>query len=304
MANAIELRHLRHFVALAEELHFGRAAKRCNISQPPFSVSIQQLERELGFALVERSSHAVRLTAAGAAFYEEAGKALSQVNYASDVAERVNGGLQGVLKIGFFASMLNRGLDRAISRFEAAFPGVEVQLAELNTAEQIPALQRHEIQYGFLHTESLPTGLASQELLREPFVLCCPATHSQARNRRLRLADMRDEPFIFFARAFSPAYYDRVVSLCVEAGFHPNIRYETRHWLTVISCVSKGMGISIVPRSLARAGFADLHFVEIGSSPIHSIVRGAWLMSDEDNAILRNWRTVAAREVKVSSVKA
>jgi len=290
-------------MALAEELHFGRAARRCNISQPPFSVSIQRLESELGFPLVERSSHGVRLTAAGAAFYEEAGKVLSQVRQAFDVASRVNvnvnGGLQGVVKIGFFASMLYRGLDRAIACFEAAFPGVAVELAELNTAEQILALQRCQIQYGFLHSESLPAELASRELLREPFMLCLPAAQASSDRQTLSLADVRDEPFIVFARASSPAFYDQVVSLCVAAGFHPNIRYEARNWLTVISCVSKGMGITLVPRSLARAGLPGLRFADIGTGPIMSVVRGAWLQSDGDDAILRNWRNVAEREVSV-----
>ncbi len=303
MTNAIELRHLRHFMALAEELHFGRAAKRCNISQPPFSVSIQQLEAELGFALVERSSHGVRLTTAGAAFYEETGKALSQMKYACDVAERVNGGLEGVLKIGFFASMLHRGLDRAVAQFEASFPGVEVQLVELNTAEQIPALARHEIQYGFLHSESLPAEIESHELQREPFVLCLPASHPKAQRRKLKLQDVQNESFIFFARAYSPAYHDQVISLCVEAGFQPRIRYEARHWLTVISCVSKGMGISLVPRSLAHAGFPNLRFAEIGRSPIQSILRGGWLKSNADNAILAKWRVAVEREIATRTVR-
>lgn len=299
MTNTIELRHLRHFAALAEELHFGRAAKRCNISQPPFSVSIQQLENNLGFALVERSSHAVRLTAAGTAFYEEVEKALSQIRHASDVAVRVNGGLQGILNVGFFASMLDRGLDRAVTRFQSAFPWVEIQLSELNTADQFLALQRRQIQYGFVHSELVPEGMASRELLREPFVLCLPAAHPSADKGALNLAEMRDEPFIVFARAFSPAYYDQVVSLCVVAGFHPNIRHEFRHWLTVISCVSKGMGIAVVPRSLSRTGLPGLRFVNIGTSPIMSIVRGAWRQSDEDNAILRNWRNVVEQEYSV-----
>lgn len=296
MANSIELRHLRYFVALAEELHFGRAAKRCNVTQPPFSVSIQQLENELGFALAERSSHSVRLTAAGNAFYEEAGKALSQIRHASDLAARVNGGLHGVVKVGFFASMLDRGLDRAVKRFETAFPWVDVQLFELNTADQFLALQRREIQYGFVHGELLPAGLTSRELLREPFVLCLPASHRYADQPNLSLADMRDEPFIVFARAFSPAYYDQVVSLCVVAGFHPNIRYELRHWLTVVSCVSKGMGITVMPRSLAHAGFRGLKYVDIGTGSITSIVRGAWRQSDDGNSILRNWRNVVEQE--------
>ena len=297
MANNIELRHLRHFVALAEELHFGRTAKRCNISQPPFSVSIRQLEDLLGLVLVERTSHDVRLTAAGSAFYEEAHKALAQVRQSVDLAVRVASGSHGTLNVGFFGSMLHRGLDRAVRRFEAEFPEVELRLLELSTVDQIPALQRRQIHYGFIHSSALPAGLASLELLREPFVLCLPAGHPACARPVRSLADLRNEPFILFARAFSPAYYDQVIAMCVAAGFHPDIRHEGRHWLTVVSCVSKGMGITLVPRSMMAAGLPDVEFVAIDTGPVESVVRGAWLESDQDHAALRNWRSIVESEI-------
>ena len=114
----IDLKQLKHFVALAEELHFGRAAKRCNISQPPFSLSIQKLEHELGFQLFERSSHNVKLTNTGAVYYSEISKALAQISHSTEIALRVNAGYDGVLKVGFFTSMLFRGLDAAVSSFQ------------------------------------------------------------------------------------------------------------------------------------------------------------------------------------------
>jgi len=295
MSHVIELRHLRHFIALAQELHFGRAAQRCNISQPPFSVSIQQLEQHLGFALVERSSHAVRLTAAGAAFYDEAEKALAQVDQAVDVAARINGGMQGMLKVGFMASMMPRGLKETVAAFEAEYPQVELQLVELSSAEQVIALQRRQIQFGFVHIGGLPGTVRSQELLREPFVLCLPESHSRATDTHAALADFREELFVLFARTYSPTYYDHVVSICVQAGFHPKIRHEMRHWLTVMTCVAMGMGIALVPAGLARTGLRGLRFVDIGESAIQSVVRGAWLESEEDDAMLRIWRNVVSR---------
>lgn len=304
MNPVIELRHLRHFIALAEELHFGRAAKRCNISQPPFSVSIQQLEQHLGFALVERSSHAVRLTAAGAAFYDEAEKALAQVTQAIDVASRINGGMQGMLKVGFMASMMPRGLKETVTAFESEYPQVELQLVELSSAEQVVALQRRQIQFGFLHIGGLPGTVRSQELLREPFVLCLPENHPRVTDKRAALADFREEPFVLFARTYSPTYYDHVVSICVEAGFHPKIKHEVRHWLTVMTCVSMGLGIALVPAGLARSGLQGLRFVDIGESPIQSVVRGAWLESDEDDAMLRIWRDVVSRVWGQSTIAA
>lgn len=295
MNQPIELRHLRHFIALAEELHFGRAAKRCHISQPPFSVSIQQLEQQLGFALVERSPQGVRLTVAGAAFYDEAVKALAQVAQALEVATRVNGGMQGMLKVGFMASMLPRGLKEVVNAFESEYPQVELQLVELSSAEQIIALQRRQIHYGFLHVGVLPGVVRSQELLHEPFVLCLPENHPRARITRAELTDFRNESFILFARAYSPTYYDQVVSICLEAGFHPKVKHEVRHWLTVMACVSMGMGVSLVPAGLARTGLQGLRFIHIGDTPIQSVVRGAWLESDKDDVILSTWRDVVSR---------
>jgi len=294
MHHAIELRHLRHFVALAEELHFGRAAKRCNISQPPFSVSIQQLEQALGFPLVERSSP-VSITAAGEAFYHEAEKVLAQTTHAAEIATRVNNGMQGMLKVGFMASMLPRGLTGAVQLFEAEYPQVDLQLVELSTAEQIIALQRKQIQYGFVHTGALPDMMRSQPLLREKFVLCLPENHPHAGARKAVLADFSDEPFILFAREFSPTYYDQVISLCVEAGFHPHIRHEARHWLTVMLCVARGLGVTLIPFGLTKTRLQGLHFVDVGDSPIHSLVRGAWMDNNENDPILHLWRAVTAR---------
>lgn len=298
MNNAIELRHLRHFIALSEELHFGRAARRCHISQPPFSVSIRQLEESLGFALVVRSTHEVRLTAAGAAYYEEALRVVSQLERAQVAATRVSQGLEGSLDVGFFASMLYRGLDRAVNRFRQEHPGVALRLIELSTADQIPALLRRRIQYGFVHTATLPEGVVSQELLGEPFVLCLPAGRAPSYASKARLEDFARENFILFSRAFSPAYYDQVVSLCVAAGFHPEISHEARHWLTVLACVSRGMGITLVPRSLAAGGFPGLAFLDLGETTVRSVVRCAWLQNEAEDPTLQAWHRVVAGEVK------
>jgi DNA-binding transcriptional LysR family regulator len=296
MNTAIELRHLRHFIALAEELHFGRAARRCHISQPPFSVSIRQLEEGLGFPLVERSTHEVRLTPAGRAYYEEALKVVTQYDRALVAARRVNQGLKGSLEVGFFASMLYRGLDKAVHAYSLENPGVALRLVELSTADQCPALARRRILYGFVHSAGVPEGIASEEVLREPFVLCVPSTHRIAGRKRVAMSSLSGEPFVLFSRAVSPNYYDQVVSICVAAGFHPEITHEARHWLTVLALVSKGMGITLVPRSLSTFGLSTLSFVEIGDSPVRSFVRGVWLDGEADNPLVKSWHQVVVRE--------
>lgn len=294
---AVELRHLRHFIALAEELHFGRAAKRCHISQPPFSVSIRQLEDALGIPLVERSTHEVRLTAAGTAYHHEALKVVTQFDRAHGVAREVHDGLRGSLEVGFFASMLYRGLDRAVRTYEGRHPDVALRLVEMSTADQAPALQRHRIQYGFIHGAAAPADVRSEEVLREPFVLCVPAGHRLAGAARVEVRDAAEEPFVLFSRAFSPTYFDQVVSICVAAGFHPTIVHEARHWLTVLALVSKGMGVTLVPSRLATFDLPTLDFVAIGDNPVRSIVHGAWLASESENPLVQAWHRIVLQEL-------
>jgi len=299
----IELRHLRHFIALAEELHFGRAARRCNISQPPFSVSIRQLEKVLAMPLVERSTKEVRLTAAGRAYYEEALTVMQQLHRAGDAAARAAQGLGGTLHVGFFASMLYKGLDSAVKVFEAEHPDVELKLLELSTAEQIPALLRQRIQYGFVHSATLPAGIRSAELVREPFAVCLPAAHVLATAERVDLAQLAGEPFIIFSREFSSAYYDTVIALCVAAGFHPRIRYESRYWLTVLACVSREFGAAVVPSSLARAELTGISIRPIVDNSILSVVRGMWLQKDRDDPVVMAWHRAVVAATPAATVE-
>jgi DNA-binding transcriptional LysR family regulator len=298
---AIELRHLRHFLALAEELHFGRAAARCNISQPPFSVSIRQLEASLGYDLIERRPNDLRLTKAGKVFYEEASKALAQIGHAMDQAARVNEGLGVKLRIGFFASMLDRGLDRLCKSFQEENPGIVVQLVELSTVEQILALQRRQLHYGFVHTQVLPEGVIWEELLTEPFVLCVPETDTVG-SGAVDLLDYKNLSFILFSRSFSPTYYDQVVAICISEGFQPKIEHEARHWLTVISCVARGLGVALVPRSMASGPLRGVRFLPLRrESAIGSTIWGIWNSADSADAALLTFRRAVKAQVSAGA---
>jgi len=298
--NNIDLKQLKHFVALAEELHFGRAAKRCNISQPPFSLSIQKLEHELGFQLFQRSSHAVKLTNAGAAYYIEISKAIDQIDRSTEVALRVNNGYEGVLKVGFFTSMLFRGLDAAISTFQKEYPNVVLELIELNTAEQIEAIHKREIDYGFLHSEFAGEELEITELIREPFMLCLSSNHKTANKKFAALSDFKLEPFIIFTREKSPMFYAQVVTLCVQSGFNPIIRYQGRNWLTIISCISKDMGITLVPKSLSNTNLPGVSFIELKPSNMKSVVSSVWRKDNLENQALKNWHNSVLRHLPKS----
>lgn len=257
----LDPRLLRYFITVAEERHFGRAAARLHISQPPLSYAIRQLEENVGARLLARTSRHVELTDAGQVLYREALILLRQAEDVRTLVRQVDAGLRGRLRIGFVGSMLYRGLPALLNAMRAELPDVEHVLTELNSHDQIEAVRRGDQDLGFIHANPVPAGVLARDLLAEPFVICLPEGHPLARRRSLRLAELASDDFVFFARAASPSYYEMVLSMCVSAGFMPAIRHEVRHWFSVASLVSQGLGVSIVPACLSRSGLAGTRFI-------------------------------------------
>ena len=259
----MELRQLRYFVAVAEELHFGRAARRLSISQPPLSMTIRGLEEELGVRLLERDNKRVNLTPAGEVFLADARSLLAEAGAAGALARRVASGEIGRLRLGFVGSMLYRGLPELLNAFRAVAPKVVLTLAELNSAEQIDAVAHGRLDAGFVHALAVPAGLRGHLIAREPFVACLPERHPLSGARRLRLAALADETFVLFSRSASPAYYDSVIGLCASAGFVPRVEFQVRHWLTVVALVARRMGVALVPEPIAASGMRGVRFVPL-----------------------------------------
>jgi DNA-binding transcriptional LysR family regulator len=251
----LDPRLLRYFIAVAEERHFSRAATRLH------SYAICQLEDNVGARLLTRTSRHVELTDAGQVLYREALTLLRQAEEVRTLVQRVDAGLRGRLRIGFVGSMLYRGLPALLNAMRAELPDVEHVLTELNSHDQIEAVRRGEQDLGFIHANPVPPGVLARDLMAEPFVVCLPQAHPLAGRESLRLAELAADDFVFFARAASPSYYETVLSMCVSAGFMPVIRHEVRHWLSVASLVSQGLGVSIVPACLSRSGLAGTRFI-------------------------------------------
>ncbi|WP_414441029.1 LysR family transcriptional regulator [Burkholderia sp. 22PA0106] len=266
----MELRQLRYFVAVAEELHFGRAARRLFISQPALSFDIKRFEEQLGARLLERSSKSVVLTNAGQVLLAEAQRLLQQADEAAKLTTQSAHGLAGRLRIGFVNSMLYRGLPEAVERFEAAHPDVEIALKEMNTAEQSRALQQLQIDLGFAYWGHYPAEIDTQLLMSEAFLCCLPADHPFAGKKRIDLQVLQNEPFILFPRAVSPHYHDQIIATCVDAGFSPTIRHEARLWQTVVTMVEFGMGVALVPQALARTQSQRAVFIRLTRNPFSS----------------------------------
>jgi DNA-binding transcriptional LysR family regulator len=258
----VDLKQLRYFVAVAEELHFGRAAKRLFISQPALSFDIRKFEAQLGVQLLARTNKTVSLTNAGQVLLGEAHRLLLQASEAQRITVRSAHGLAGRLRIGFVNSMLYRGMPQAVKRFEADYPGVEIVLKEMNTSEQVHAIQRMQIDMGCAHWGNFPSD-----------VICClPAAHPLARKRKVDLRALAQEPFILFPRTVSPHYHDLIIAQCVGAGFSPLIRHEARLWQTVVTMVGFGMGVALVPYTLRQVQDPRVAFLPLTGETLKSQV--------------------------------
>lgn len=251
----MELRHLRYFIAVAEELHFGRAAQALGISQPPLSQQIQALEQELGARLFERTNRRVALSEAGRLFLEEARQVLVQVDKAADVARRAQLGELGEMKIGFTSSApFNSSIPKAIYSFRQRFPAVHLNLKEMSSRDVAEALLDESIEVGLMRPLPLPESLVATELFREPLVAVLNADHPlvEGSEKGLQLKALANEPFVFFPRSYGSGLHAQLLSLARQAGFTPHFAQEAAEVMTIIGLVSAGLGVSVLPASFQR----------------------------------------------------
>ncbi len=250
----MELRHLRYFVAVAEEMHFGRAAERLGMSQPPLSQQVKDLERELGAQLIDRSRRRIGLTHAGGLFLEEARLALSQAEKAARTARRAHRGEIGTLSIGFVGSATYEVLPEALRSFRERYPDVGLELRTMHSAQQAEAFREGRIQVGFLRPP-VDGSIATRTLLEETLVAALPADHSLADAQKVSLSELAGEDFVLAPRPSGPAVYDRIVGLCRRAGFSPNVAQESAELQTVAGLVAAGVGVALLvgrPEHLLR----------------------------------------------------
>jgi len=253
----MDLRQLRYFLTVAEELHFVRAAERLGIAQPPLTLTIQKLERELDCTLFIRGRQ-TQLTEAGMKLAEEARLVLDQAEHAFEATRRIARGEAGELRVGVPPSVMLTRLPDAIRRYRRRYPQVAFTLREMGTAAIERALLDRTIDLGFLRESKGPPSLYAGLFLTEPLVAVLPATHPLAKQKNLRLQALRKEPFVFFPRRIGPAFHDVLLAECGDAGFVPNIVQEATQWQTVITLVEAGMGVTIAPACVEKFAFAGV----------------------------------------------
>ncbi|MEM6400513.1 MAG: LysR substrate-binding domain-containing protein [Cyanobacteria bacterium P01_D01_bin.116] len=261
----MELRHLRYFVTVAEELHFGRAAERLHIAQPPLSQQIRQLENELGFELFHRTKRKVELTEAGKAFLTEVEQIFRQLEQAIFLGRQVSRGEIGQLVVGFVSSAAYNILPDFLLQFRNSNPNINLELHESTTEEQSRWLQSGKIDVGFVRPPVNKDIYNSKIVFQESLIVAVPENHHLANIEKISLKSLVNESFILFPRFLAPGLYDLIISFCQQFDFSPKPAQEAIQMQTIVSLVAAEIGVAIVPESLQnlqRTGVVYKYFVE------------------------------------------
>jgi DNA-binding transcriptional LysR family regulator len=282
----VELRQLRYFVAVAEELHFRRAAERLHISQPPLSQQIRALEEELGFQLLVRTRRRVELTPAGAAFLRDARAILSELDGAVAGARRIDAGQTGRLRINFVGSALFSIVPGTVERFRRSRPGVALELRERATVDQLRAVRAGVADVGLVRFPiEDDDSVRVETVLRERTVAALPAAHPLAELRRVAVRRLAAEPLVLFPRDQAPGFHDLLIDSLAGAGVAPRVIQYAPEMLTIIGLVAAGTGVSLVPASVARLALDGVAYRPVTGAPLSELV--AITRAGDDSALVR-----------------
>ncbi len=282
----MELRQLRYFIAVAEELHFRRAAERLHMSQPPLSQQIRALEDELGFTLLTRTRRRVELTPAGEAFLRDARALLSELDGAVATARRIDAGQTGRLRVGFVGSALLSIVPGTVERFRASRPGVAIELRERSTVDQLRAVAAGVVDVGLVRPPIEDDGpLRAQTVLRERTVAALPAAHPLASLSRVPLRRLAAEPQVMFPRDQAPGFHDLLIAALAGTGAGPRVIQYAPEMLTIIGLVAAGTGVSLVPASVSRLALDGVTYRPVTGAPHSELV--AITRAGDDSALVR-----------------
>jgi DNA-binding transcriptional LysR family regulator len=293
----MDVRTLSCFIAVADELHFRRAAARVHLTQPALSVRIRGLEDEIGAALLVRDRRHVALTPAGAAFLAYARSAVWQASQGKLEALRASRGERGRLRLGFTVLASYRELPGVVRGFRDRCPLVEIELQEMNSPRLEAALAEGSIDLGLLHPPLGERDLDSLELASEELVLAVPSTHRLATSKRVRLEHLEGEPFLIAPRSVGPHIYDQVVGACRKAGFSPDIVQEATPMTTLIGLVAAGVGIGLVTKSLQVIRRPGVAYRRIDGNPVRLPFAAAW-RSGQTSPVVRRFIDMLRRRIR------
>ncbi|OKH33790.1 LysR family transcriptional regulator [Calothrix sp. HK-06] len=289
----MELRHLRYFVTVAEELHFGRAAEKLQMAQPPLSYQIRQLEEELGVELFHRTKRSVKLTEVGQLFLEEARQILTQANQAVQIVQRAYEGEVGRLILGFVGSATYSILPDALKAFRKRFPKVILSLHEMTTAEAVQALHDKRIHLGFVRPPVNDEELIMESVLKESFIAALPESHSLAKETKVSLKMLADEPFILSPRHLGSGFYDQIITICQKAGFSPQVAQEAVQMQTIVSLVAAELGVAIVPSSMQNLQRVGVIYKDLAEETLQVELAMIWRQNETSPILHKFLETIA-----------
>src|SRR5579863_6240075 len=291
MKEDVELRHLRYFLAVAETLHFSRAAELLGIAQPPLSQQIKRLEQLVGHRLFDRTTRGVKLTLAGQLLAQRARTTIEKVQDDLEQVRRLGRGEEGTLTVGFSGSVMFAELPAAIGNYRRRFPKVELRLRELATSGQIQALLDGTIDLAFLRDGDTTDGIEISALFAERYVAVLPEAHALARKRTIRVPDLQNLPFVLFARRLGPLAFDRTVACCERNGFRPNIVQDAPQWPTLVRLVAAGLGVSLAPACVATVAIPGAIYRDVRGACRTTVDLG--IKEGPDQVLARNFMGIA-----------
>ncbi|MFK7923795.1 MAG: LysR family transcriptional regulator [Bacteroidia bacterium] len=276
MEHQIEWRHYRYFLAVAEDLHFRRAAERLHITQPGLSRQIAQLEKRLGVKLFERDKRKVRLTAGGEYLQKEISFIDNHLIQTRKNLRLIHQGEQGEIKLGFIGTAMQTVIPNLLAHLTKAHPLIHASLEEMAIGDQVAAIREDKLDIGFVRLASAPDGLELRPIEEDSFSVVIPADHQLTQDNFQSLAQLRDEPFILFSVEYSPIYYDKIVGICEDHGFTPKISHKSVHAQTIFRLVEKKLGVAIVPTSLQHGFDLDVKFIELKNIRQKAVLSILW----------------------------
>ncbi|WP_194850066.1 LysR family transcriptional regulator [Nonlabens antarcticus] len=298
MSNQLEFRHFKYFLAVANELHFRKAADQLYISQPGLSRQIKQMEKDLDIKLFERNSRNVTLTVAGEYLKKELETNFKKLNDILAQAKLVNDGIDGNLKMGYIGSAMHQLIPDFLLKFRDTNPNTLINLTEMDNNRQIQALLNQEIEIGFVRLERVPEELELHSVLEETFSLVLPKNHVISAANFDDLSQFKDEHFILFDSSYSTSYYEKVMQIFDDSGFYPAILHSTVNASSIYRLVENNFGISIVPTSLQNGYDLDIKFIELTEIKQRTTLKIVW-NSTNTNPILESFLKVVRQLVKL-----
>lgn len=287
MSNQIELRHFKYFLAVAEDLHFRKAAERLFISQPGLSRQIKQMEDDLGIQLFDRHNRKVQLTASGKYLKTELTRSLKNLEHVLDYAKLLQDGKYGRLDFGYVGSAMQDIIPNLLIDFKKEHPNIQFGLKEMDNQKQIESLLSHDIDLGFVRLDRVPRGLTIKPILKESFCLVLPENHPINEKKFKDLKQLKNESFILFDPSYSPSYYEKVMQIFDESGFSPIISHNTIHAASIYKLVENNFGLSIVPKSLQKGYNMDVKFIELTKIKQRTTLSVIWNKNNR-NPILKS----------------